>query len=181
MAKILETGIVWNPSHAGRPPHPPPCPPRTRQPSSRPVPWGRAERRAGDAVTAMVVGVGGARRPRGCRQYRSPGFWPSAAGGPRADRAPATNNTASVQVDDDPLPGADTCPQDFTVDRHAGCRDQIGVPCTRSLEANVHVITAWKHRKLLHSLTRLVAGRRAPTGATCVPRPPPVMVRPPFF
>jgi cell division protein FtsA len=103
-----------------------------------------AERKAGAPVEGMVVGVGGA----GVQGFDNSGVYefshPRTVN--REHMSFALERAASVRLDDDRCL-LQICPQDFTVDGRAGCQNPNGATCTR-LEANVHVITAWKHEHI---------------------------------
>jgi cell division protein FtsA len=100
-----------------------------------------AEKKAGASVEGMVVGVGGA----GVEGFDNSGVYEYNHPRPvtREQMNFALDRAANVRLDDNRCL-LQICPQDFTVDGRAGCQNPIGIPCTR-LEANVHVITAWKH------------------------------------
>jgi cell division protein FtsA len=100
-----------------------------------------AEKKAGVSVEGMVVGVGGA----GVEGFDNTGLYEFSHPRPvtREQMTYALDRAANVRLDDDRCL-LQICPQDFTVDGRAGCQNPNGATCTR-LEANVHVITAWKH------------------------------------
>jgi len=100
-----------------------------------------AEKKAGVSVEGMVVGVGGA----GVEGFDNSGAYefnhPRQVS--REHMSFALDRAANVRLDEDRCL-LQICPQDFTVDGRAGCQNPAGATCKR-LEANVHVITAWKH------------------------------------
>jgi cell division protein FtsA len=100
-----------------------------------------AEKKAGVTVEGMVVGVGG----EGVLGFDNSGAYEFNRPRPvtREQINFALERAASVRLDDDRCL-LQICPQDFTVDGRAGCQNPNGATCTR-LEANVHVITTWKH------------------------------------
>ena len=100
-----------------------------------------AEKKAGVSVEGMVVGVGGA----GVEGFDNSGLYEFSHPRPvaREQMNYALERAANVRLDDDRCL-LQICPQDFTVDGRAGCQNPNGATCTR-LEANVHVIPAWKH------------------------------------
>jgi cell division protein FtsA len=100
-----------------------------------------AEKKAGVPVEGMVVGVGGA----GVEGFDNTGRYEFSHPRPvgREQMKFALDKAANVRLEDDRCL-LQICPQDFTVDGRAGCQNPNGSTCTR-LEANVHVITAWKH------------------------------------
>jgi cell division protein FtsA len=96
-----------------------------------------AEVRAQASPEAAVVGIGG-----GVTGVNSRGLYEF---GRRREIEPddlryAVELGARVRLDQDRLV-LQICPQDFTLDGRAGCRNPKGILCAR-LEANIHVVTA---------------------------------------
>ncbi len=109
-----------------------------------------AEKRAGVAIEAATVGMGGATiegsNTRGLYEFgRRRDIEPS-------DLTYAVELASKIRLQDD-REVLQVAPQDFTVDGRAGFRNPRGVPCAR-LEANVHVITASRaeHQALINAV-----------------------------